>query len=66
MPEEVLLSFMPEVSVQKSEIMAPSMGRPISELRVIDLQSTDLPHPTLVRLQTHCNILATHYIRFYF
>lgn len=42
------------------------MGRPISELKVIDPQSADLPHPALVRLQTHYSILATHYVWFYF
>lgn len=42
------------------------MGRPISEPKVIDLQSADLPHTTLVRLQTHHSILATHYICFIF
>lgn len=29
------------------------MGRPISELKVMDLQGAELTHPTLVRLQTH-------------
>lgn len=50
----VLLSFGPEVSVQKT--VTPSTGRPISELKVIELLNMDLPHPALVRLQTYNNI----------
>lgn len=58
----MLITFRLEVSVRKSEIMTLPLGRPM----VIDLQSADLPHTTLVRLQTHHSILATHYICFYF
>lgn len=41
------------------------MVRPFLELRLIDLQSSDLLRSALVRLQTHHIILATHYILFY-
>lgn len=42
------------------------MGRPISELKVMDLGSADLTHPTLVRRQTHYSILPTLGICVYF
>lgn len=39
--------------------MTSPVGRPISELKVMDLESVDLTPPTLVRQQTHYSILST-------